>query len=201
MLFRFFLRIDCRDIEASCEKRIGVLGSQGRRRNNRSSLLGCLAGKSPTFFCSNVCAAWRRDTYLKLGGFEKKTVFNEDMIFAGRLIQAGGKIAYCADARVIHSHNYHAVQQFHRYFDLAVSQTMHPEVFGGVRSESEGMRLVVKSIQHCIRIGRPWLIFTVVAQNAGKFLGYRLGRRFQKLPRRLVLACTMNRSFWLEESE
>ena len=154
-----------------------------------------------TFFCSNVCAAWRRDTYLKLGGFEKKTVFNEDMIFAGRLIQAGGKIAYCADARVIHSHNYHAVQQFHRYFDLAVSQTMHPEVFGGVRSESEGMRLVVKSIRHCMRIGRPWLIFTVVAQNAGKFLGYRLGRRFQKLPRRLVLSCTMNRSFWLEESE
>ena len=148
-----------------------------------------------TFFCSNVCAAWRRDTYLKLGGFEKKTIFNEDMIFAGRLIQAGGKIAYCADARVIHSHNYHAVQQFHRYFDLAVSQTMHPEVFGGVRSESEGMRLVVKSIRHCMRIGRPWLIFTVVAQNAGKFLGYRLGRRFQKLPRRLV------RSFWLEESE
>ena len=90
-----------------------------------------------TFFCSNVCAAWRRDTYLKLGGFEKKTVFNEDMIFAGRLIQAGGKIAYCADARVIHSHNYHAVQQFHRHFDLAVSQTMHPEVCG----DRKGTRL------------------------------------------------------------
>ena len=151
-----------------------------------------------TFFCSNVCAAWRRDTYLRLGGFEKKTIFNEDMIYAGRLIQGGGKIAYCADAKVIHSHNYSAVQQFHRYFDLAVSQIMHPEVFGGVRSESEGMRLVIKSMQHCMNIGRPWLIFSVITQNAGKFLGYRLGRHYQKLPQKLILLCTMNRSFWQE---
>lgn len=154
-----------------------------------------------TFFCSNVCAAWRRGIYLKLGGFEKKTIFNEDMIYAGRLIQNGGKIAYCADARVIHSHNYRASQQFHRYFDLAVSQAMHPEVFGGVRSESEGMRLVKKSILHCMQIGKPWLVFTVISQNAGKLLGYRLGRCYQKLPRKLILLCTMNRSFWVEESD
>lgn len=154
-----------------------------------------------TFFCSNVCAAWRRERYVENGGFEKKTIFNEDMIFAGRLIQQGGKIAYCADAQVIHSHNYHACQQFHRYFDLAVSQVMHPEVFEGVRSESEGMRLVKKSILHCMQIGRPWLIFTVITQNAGKLLGYRLGRNYQKLPKWMVLFCTMNRSFWLEESK
>ena len=108
-------------------------------------------------------------------------------------------IAYCADARVIHSHNYSAMQQFHRYFDLAVSQTMHPEVFAGVRSESEGVRLVKKCAGHCIRVGKPWLVFSVVTQNAGKFLGYRLGKRYKKLPRKLILKCTMNRSFWQEE--
>ena len=151
------------------------------------------------FFCSNVCAAWRRDRYLELGGFEKRTIFNEDMILAGKLLQAGGRIAYCADARVIHSHNYSAMQQFHRYFDLAVSQTMHPEAFAGVRSESEGVRLVKKCAGHCIRVGKPWLVFSVVTQNAGKFLGYRLGKRYKKLPRTLILKCTMNRSFWQEE--
>ncbi len=36
-----------------------------------------------TFFCSNVCAAWRREKYLELGGFVKHTIFNEDMILAG----------------------------------------------------------------------------------------------------------------------
>ncbi len=151
------------------------------------------------FFCSNVCAAWRRDKYEALGGFETRKIFNEDMIYAGKLMQKGGKIAYCAGARVIHSHNYSALQQFHRYFDLAVSQTMHPEVFGGVRSESEGMRLVKKSVQYCLKIKKPWLIGTVVTQNAGKFLGYKLGQRYKKLPRGLIKICTMNRSFWQEE--
>lgn len=151
-----------------------------------------------TFFCSNVCAAWRRDRYLELGGFVKRTIFNEDMIYAGGLIRQGGLIAYCAGAKVIHSHNYTALQQFHRNFDLAVSQTMHPEVFGGIRSESEGIRLVKKSIRHCISIGKPWLILKVVAQSAGKLLGYKLGQRYQKLPEKVILKCTMNRSFWQE---
>lgn len=152
-----------------------------------------------TFFCSNVCAAWRRDKYLALGGFVKKTIFNEDMILAGSLIQQGGQIAYCADAKVIHSHNYSALQQFHRNFDLAVSQTMHPEIFAEIRSESEGIRLVKKSARHCLQIGKPWLIFQVITQSAGKFLGYRLGRRYRSLPRNILLWCTMNQSFWQRE--
>lgn len=53
-----------------------------------------------TFFCSNVCAAWRREKYLELGGFVKHTIFNEDMILAGTMIKQGGKIAYCAKAKV-----------------------------------------------------------------------------------------------------
>lgn len=149
-----------------------------------------------TFFCSNVCAAWRRQAYAEQGGFGKRTIFNEDMIFAGKLIQAGGKIAYCAKAQVIHSHNYSALEQFHRYFDLAVSQTMHPEIFKNVSSESEGMRLVKKTMGHMVRIRKPWLIVQVVTQNAGKLLGYRLGRHYRSLPKWMIRLCTMNRSFW-----
>lgn len=149
-----------------------------------------------TFFCSNVCAAWRRSTYLELGGFVKRTIFNEDMIYAGKLIQHGGLIAYCADAKVIHSHNYSAMQQFHRNFDLAVSQVMHPEVFGGIKSESEGIKLVKRSIQYCLKIRKPWLIIQVVTQSAGKLLGYKLGQRYQRLPKKMILWCTMNQSFW-----
>lgn len=149
-----------------------------------------------TFFCSNVCAAWRREKYLELGGFVKHTIFNEDMILAGTMIKQGGKIAYCAKAKVIHSHNYSAFQQFHRNFDLAVSQTMYPEVFGGIRSESEGIKLVKKSISYCIKIGKPWLMIQVVTQSAGKLLGYKMGQRYRSLPMWLILRCTMSPSFW-----
>lgn len=149
-----------------------------------------------TFFCSNVCAAWRREKYLELGGFVKHTIFNEDMILAGTMIKQGGKIAYCAKAKVIHSHNYSAFQQFHRNFDLAVSQTMYPEVFGGIRSESEGIKLVKKSLSYCIKIGKPWLMIQVVTQSAGKFLGYKMGQQYRSLPMWLILRCTMSPSFW-----
>ena len=149
-----------------------------------------------TFFCSNVCAAWRREKYLELGGFVKHTIFNEDMILAGTMIKQGGKIAYCAKAKVIHSHNYSAFQQFRRNFDLAVSQTMYPEVFGGIRSESEGIKLVKKSLSYCIEIGKPWLMIQVVTQSAGKLLGYKMGQRYRSLPMWLILRCTMSPSFW-----
>ena len=149
-----------------------------------------------TFFCSNVCAAWQREKYLELGGFVKHTIFNEDMILAGTMIKQGGKIAYCAKAKVIHSHNYSAFQQFHRNFDLAVSQTMYPEVFGGIRSESEGIKLVKKSLSYCIKIGKPWLMIQVVTQSAGKLLGYKMGQRYRSLPMWLILRCTMSPSFW-----
>ena len=59
-----------------------------------------------TFFCSNVCAAYRKSVYEKMGGFVYPSIFNEDMIMAGSMIKAGYGVFYAADARVIHSHNY-----------------------------------------------------------------------------------------------
>lgn len=148
------------------------------------------------FFCSNVCAMYERQTYLNQGGFVHRTIFNEDMIYAGGLLKKGYAIAYAADARVIHSHNYSGWEQFRRNFDLAVSQVDHPEVFAGIRSESEGLRLVKRTAAHCLKIGKPWLIFSLVFSSGCKYIGYKLGRGYQKLPHWLIMACTMNRAYW-----
>jgi rhamnosyltransferase len=59
-----------------------------------------------TYFCSNVCAAYRRDLFEENGGFVQRTIFNEDMIYAGSMIQKGYGIAYSAQAKVIHSQLY-----------------------------------------------------------------------------------------------
>lgn len=151
-----------------------------------------------TYFCSNVCAAYRRDVYAQMGGFVKKTIFNEDMILAGKMIQNGWSIYYAADAKVIHSHNYNCRQQFHRNFDLAVSQADHPEIFEGVPSEGEGMRLVKDTAVYLIKIKKPWLILSLVWKSGFKYLGYQLGKHYKKLPRWLVLKCTMNPRYWKE---
>ena len=128
-----------------------------------------------TFFCSDVCAAYRRNYLLSAGGFENPTIFNEDMIFAGKRIYAGDKVAYVAEAKVIHSHNYTGRQQFHRNFDLAVSQAQHPEVFEGVPSEGEGIRMVKATAKYLVRNGYPWKVFMLVYQSGCKYIGYFLG--------------------------
>lgn len=152
-----------------------------------------------TYFCSNVCAAYARAVYEKLGGFPPKAIFNEDMIFAARLIQNGYKVAYEAEARVIHSHNYSGIQQFRRNFDLAVSQAQNEAVFADVPSEGEGIRLVKNTACWLCRTGRPWLLPKLVWQSGCKYAGYFMGKRYRKLPRKLVLACSMNKNFWKNE--
>ena len=149
-----------------------------------------------TYFCSNVCAAYKRALYLELGGFTKKTIFNEDMIFAANLIRNGYGVAYVAEARVIHSHNYTGFQQFTRNFDLAVSQKDHPEVFEGIRSEGEGIRLVKKTAAYLTKTGKINLVPQLVYMRGCKYLGYLACKHYQKLPKSVILRCTMNKNYW-----
>ena len=150
-----------------------------------------------TFFASNVCCAYDREKFWFQGGFIRRTIFNEDMIFAGKaLLQDDYAVAYAAGARVIHSHNYNCRQQFKRNFDLAVSQADHPELFGCVRSESEGIRLVKSTAHFLIRRGKPWLVPGLLVKSGFKFLGYRAGKCYRLLPKWLILKLTMNREYW-----
>ena len=154
-----------------------------------------------TYFCSNVCAAYRKDIYEETGGFVKKAIFNEDMIYAGTMAKKGYGIAYAANARVIHSHNYSSIQQFHRNFDLGVSQAQHPEIFAGVPSEGEGIRLVKKSLSYLVKTGHIWLIPKLVCQSGFKYIGYFMGKRYEKLPEKIILFCTMNPEYWKKKDK
>lgn len=149
-----------------------------------------------TFFCSDVCAAYRKDIFEKLNGFEEPVIFNEDMLFAAKAVEAGYLITYAADARVVHSHNYSMRQQFARNFDLAVSQKQHPEIFSHISSEAEGMKLVKSTIRYLCSIGKPWLVFELFAQSIAKYAGYYTGKRYERLGRKRILKYTMNRDYW-----
>lgn len=153
-----------------------------------------------TFFCSDVCAAYKREIYDHVGGFIKRAIFNEDMIYAATAVKAGYKVAYAADAMVYHSHNYTGKQQFCRNFDLGVSQAMHPEIFKTISSESEGISMVKKTIQYLWKNGHKTDIFRLIYTSGCKFIGYRLGKCYRKLPRKLILACTSNRNFWMRQA-
>lgn len=148
------------------------------------------------FFCSNVCAAYRRDIFDALGGFVKHTIFNEDMIYAAGALQAGYGIAYQPEAKVYHSHDYTNGEQFHRNFDLGVSQAQHPEVFSGIPSESEGIRLVKMTIAHLKAEKKTAQIPGVIVKSGFKYMGYLLGKNYRKLPGKMVVKCSSNKEYW-----
>lgn len=156
--------------------------------------LGTLGVK--TYFCSNVCAAYKRDIFQELGGFVKHTIFNEDMLFAAKAVNAGYSIAYAAKAEVYHSHAYTNKQQFKRNFDLGVSQADNPQVFANLPSESEGKRLVKDTTLHFWKEKKKRLLPGFYVNCAFKLLGYKLGKNYKKLPHRLVDCFTMSPDYW-----
>ncbi len=143
-----------------------------------------------TYFQSDVCCLYRRDLFEKLGGFPEHVIFNEDMLYCAALLKAGYLSAYCASAEVYHSHHYNGKEQFRRNFDLGVSQADHPEVFSGIRSEGEGMKLVWSCMKWLIRTGKAGWVPKLVYLSACKYLGFRLGKRYRKLPKERVLKYT-----------
>ena len=149
-----------------------------------------------TYFASNVCCAYRKDIFRKLEGFVNSTIFNEDMIYAATAMEAGYAVAYVPDAKVIHSHNLTPMQQFHRNFDLAVSQAEHPEIFADLKSEGEGIRLVKQTAKYLLTHLRGYLIPELVVSSGCKYLGYKLGRQYEKLPRKMILWCSMSPLYW-----
>jgi rhamnosyltransferase len=128
-------------------------------------------------FFSNSFGAYRRQALEAVGGFPLDVNFGEDTVVAGRLLLAGWKIAYAADAEVYHSHTYTIREEFRRYVhvgELHVSQPWMIERFGG--ATGEGFRFVKSELLYLARTG-PHLIPSAVIRAAGKILGYQMGRR------------------------
>ena len=150
-----------------------------------------------TFFCSNVCACYKRSVFDELGGFTDDTLFNEDMIYASKAVKAGYKIYYASKARVYHSHDYTIKQQYHRNFDLGFSQAEHPEVFEGISSESEGMKLVKGSTKYLLENGKLYLLPEFIIKCAARYLGYRKGKNYKKLSKEKILRLTTYPDYFL----
>lgn len=148
-----------------------------------------------TYFSSDVCAAYRREKQIELGGFPR-TIFNEDSIFAAQVINNDKKVYYASKARVLHSHNYTYMQQFHRNFDIGVSHKDFEEVFGQVKSENEGIKLVKQTAKYLISMGKWYLIPDMLIRSGFKFIGYKMGKQYRRLSRKMVLRCTSMKQYW-----
>jgi len=129
------------------------------------------------FFFSDVCSAYRRDTYLAVGGFDTPVVTNEDMLIAAKFLHAGYRISYCADAVVLHSHRYSWKQEYDRNYRIGQVLRQYHERFAAAKTGSEGVRLMAYVLRRLLRRGAIGSCFLFCCLCSAKLLGNRRGYR------------------------
>jgi rhamnosyltransferase len=149
-----------------------------------------------TPFLSNSFAAYRVSALREVGGFPRRTLFGEDMYVAAKLLLAGHRIAYVADATVWHSHSYSLGAEFRRYFDIGAFHARNPwimEAFG--TAGREGLSYVRSELRYA-RKRAPAAMPGLLLRDVLKLLGMQLGKREGILPKRLKRRLSMNPRFW-----
>jgi rhamnosyltransferase len=149
-----------------------------------------------TFFFSNTCSAIKKKALEGVGGFPERTIMNEDMSLAAKLLQKGYKVVYQPEAVVYHSHNYSLAMQFQRYFDIGVFFNRNPWIRHLAKSEKEGIKYLKEMFRFLID-NRQWnWIPYAMMDTTNRFLGYRIGLLEKILPLWLKKRLSHNKSFW-----
>lgn len=132
------------------------------------------------YYMSDVCSAYRKDIYLKIGGFENPVITNEDMLIAACALNNGYKIAYEPDAYVFHSHNFTLRQEFRRNVLVSYFMENYKSELGNVQLTSEGIALVKYVSKGLLRDKHyiDFIRFGLVC--IAKFLGNKYGKKIAK---------------------
>lgn len=136
------------------------------------------------FFFSDVCAAYRREAYLAVGGFDREIPTNEDMLIAAKFLGAGWKLAYTADGAVYHSHRDSPAQAYRRHRLIGHTLQTHRARLQGAASTGEGLRLVGHVLAGLLRQGNFGAMAAFCLNAAARQAGYLAGRRAAKRGRR-----------------
>jgi rhamnosyltransferase len=149
-----------------------------------------------TFFFSNACSAVKKTAFIEVGGFPNKTIMNEDMFLAAKLIMKGYKIAYQSDAVVYHSHNYSLATQFKRYFDIGVFFNRNRWIRDSAKSEKEGFKYLKEMLRFLVDNKQwNWIPYALV-DTMNRFFGYRIGLLEKILPLWFRKRMSYNKNFW-----
>ena len=148
------------------------------------------------YHCSNACAMYRRDVFTQLGGFAKKIAASEDVLFAARMLKEGGKLTYCAEAKVYYMENENWMAQLRRKFDRGVVHAGHPRIFGNGGAERDGYQYSSQVISYLLNQKYYMELAEFIGENAFKAVGYFLGKHYRFLKKDWILHLTANKTYW-----
>lgn len=129
-------------------------------------------GIKTTFF-SDSFSAYKKTLLNKIGGFPDVN-FGEDTYVAAKLLMNGYKTAYCADAKVYHSHDYSLYQEYVRNREIGKFHRKEKwllETFG--KAEGEGLKFVINEAKYLVKNGRFYYLPIAFLHNVVKYLGYK----------------------------
>ena len=150
-----------------------------------------------TAFLSNSFAAYRRSVLEKSGYFKSGLIFGEDTCAAADMLLKNQKVAYAADAKVFHSHNYTIYQDFRRYFDMGVfhrNENWLLREFG--KAEGQALKYIKSEIAFLMKQKRFDLFPEFVLRIFVKYLGYKFGKLYEHLPIGMCRLLSMNKLWW-----
>ncbi len=130
-----------------------------------------------TFFFSDASSAIKRETFVKLNGYDHKNlIISEDMYIAYKIIMNGYRIKYCADSVVYHSHKFTLKQLYKRYYDTGrfFKQENYLDKYGTNKS---GGGLAKYILKRAIQDKNIKVLFRFIPDMAARFLGMKMGKR------------------------
>ena len=129
-----------------------------------------------TFFFSDATSAIKRDTFVKLNGYDhKKLVINEDMYIAYKLITNGYKIKYCADSEVIHSHIFTLKQYYDRYKDTG-KFFKEKSYLNNYKVNQAGGSMAKYVLKRAWQDKNWSVLFKYIPNMAARFIGMKVGK-------------------------
>lgn len=129
-----------------------------------------------TFFFSDASSAIKKETFVKLNGYDhKKLIINEDMYIAYKLITNGYKIKYCADSEVIHSHVFTLKQYYDRYKDTG-KFFKENSYLNNYKVNQAGGSMAKYALKRAWQDKNWSVLIRFVPNMAARFIGMKVGK-------------------------
>lgn len=129
-----------------------------------------------TFFFSDASSAIKRDTFVKLKGYDqKKLVINEDMYIAYKLIMNEYKIKYCAQSEVIHSHRFTLKQYYNRYKDTG-KFFRENSYLNDYKVNQAGGSMAIYVLKRALQDKNFSVLVNFLPNMATRFIGMKMGK-------------------------
>lgn len=129
------------------------------------------------FFASDAFSAYYRPTFVALNGYDHvHMMMSEDMYYAKKVIEAGLKKRYVAEAVVEHSHKYTLKKLYRRYYETGKWFAEHPE-FDNYKTTDAGLKLAFYVLGQALKHFNIPVLFHWLPDMVARYLGLKRGKR------------------------